>query len=138
MIPKTGQKIAVLFRNGLSETGVVSSWDNNKAVLKSPANHLFIIQDIEKDVMAIKIFAGEDPINVLKSQETEELQLTGNIQDRAKSLVQLRKEQAEAQKDLVKEHFKTAIGTTNVEYGPPRIQKPFNFNSRPKINSRNK
>jgi hypothetical protein len=123
---QTGQHIKILFRNRLSEEGIVQSWDNREGVLKSlDGKSLMIIQHPNRDILAIQVIlenpqeskdkaeqsiskTAGDIIKSIQNSDSQEI-----INDHIKTIAELKKDLDEQERKIVAEKLKDHyIGST--------------------------
>jgi sRNA-binding regulator protein Hfq len=130
MNPEKDQSVKILFKNGMYLDGIVESWTDTKAVLRSlDGNSLIIIQNTSEDIMAVKVYLKTSEKNIeLKTNLEKEFQEVldkpaEDINAKTKRLVDLRMMLSEQDKKIVanklKEHHITE--PNKVKYGYPRF-----------------
>lgn len=120
MIPTKDQYVKIIFKNSTQADGFVEEWSDQKAILRSQdGKSLLIIPDILTNVLAIKVYLeSPQPAHVKVEaalRKKEELNHSfenskkENYDDgylKAKTLLELRKLQAELDKKIVSEKLK--------------------------------
>lgn len=117
MIPQENQNIIIFLKNGIAGTirleGIVISWSNKEAVLKSIAETTtIVIQNTSEDILYYKI------LNTKK--EFEELKVKPNKKpDDIKKIAELKVEMNEAEKDILlsKARSHEPTGQKEIKYG---------------------
>lgn len=136
---KPGQHVKIFFRNNVVEEGIVVSWSDKGAVLKSlSSENKLIIQNTTLDVQAVKIFVEEETkVNNIYIDE----ELKTNERDpklRALKLADLRMLRGQAERERLRHAMRTfSIDDVSYDskgrYGlPTRLRQPPNFNTRKK------
>lgn len=113
MKPVKGQKVEIVFRNSMIQSGIVESWTDQQSVLKDGTSFI-IIENTSQDVMLIRIeLFKEDPFLSTSSQtqkineeldrvlDEEKKEYRPDLSLRAKNLVDLRLEQAKLEKEMI-------------------------------------
>lgn len=136
MFPEKGQHIKIFFRNGAVEEGIVHIWGEKQAVLKSmTTDNLLLIQDVEQDVMAIKIIiVSQQPQEKPKVYVEEDMELPEPERDinlRAMKLSELHRLRIANEKERARKAMTTFNNKGgNVTYGiPTRLQQPPDIDS---------
>lgn len=119
MIPSKNQWVKVFFRNSTQAEGYVEFWSDEKAVLRADEGlSLLIIQDVKADIMLVKVYPDPKPEpkipekRIKFSQEIEEEfeRVSQETQSdeylKAKTLLELRKLQAEQDRKIISEKLK--------------------------------
>jgi len=135
MTPNKNQWVKVFFRNSFQAEGYVDFWSDELAILRSDEGlSLLIIQDVKADIMAVKISIAPQAValpaeKIIKEvQRKEEIdssfeEARNEIQNeeylRAKTLVELRKLQAEQDRKIISEKLKNHIP----QMGASKVQK---------------
>ncbi len=138
MTPIKNQYVRVIFRNSSHVEGFVEQWSEQKALLRSSdGKSLLIIQDVCADIMAIKVYLEPQPeAQLVEPKVTTEVQRKREIDDdfdaevckreenidqylRAKTLLELRKLQAEQDRKIIagklKDHMPTQVRVPKYE-----------------------
>ncbi len=133
MIPTKDQYVKVIFKNSAQADGFVEKWTDKKAVLRSPdGKTVLIIQDVTADIMAVKVFLEpmpqasicEPPIEDVDQEDDqptsdeleddfEEVLRETKIEEylKAKTLIELRRLQAEQDKKIISQKIKNHLPT---------------------------
>jgi len=136
MIPSKDQYVRIIFKNSTHAEGFVESWSGREAVLRSAdGTSLLIIQDVAADIMAVKVYFDppekqskiEEEIERKQEieQDFEEVHKEPEIDQyaKARTLLELRKLQAEQDRKIVSEKLKDHTATqTNVTV--PKYELP--------------
>lgn len=147
MKPEKGDKVKILFRNGAIESGIIESWTDKEAHLKSnESNNILLIQNVNQDVMAVKIILdnnsknNENPLLPVKLENSivnnddnpllqndssksvshkDEKFYVSDMALKAKKLTELRLEQAALEKEKIKNSLKSNQGIQEIKYDLP-------------------
>lgn len=142
MTPVKNQWVKVIFRNSAQAEGYVEFWSDTKAILRSDEGlSLLIIQDVTADIMAVKVYPedavhqppGEEPKVVVEEvQRKEELDVEfektreTRMEEylKAKTLIELRKLQAEQDRKIISEKLKDHVPSTMVASKVQKYELP--------------
>lgn len=133
MIPKQGQRVKLIFRNGLVEEGVVVSWSDKTSVLKAFTSDVYlVINNTNQDIIAFKIFQDISQPKPQQIYDERPLEVKGPAARdpvlRAKNLAELRVLRGDEEKRRAREHlttFHNKGSISSVQYGiPTRLKKP--------------
>lgn len=139
MIPSKDQWVKVFFRNSMQAEGYVEFWSEEQAVLRADEGlSLLIIQDVKADIMAVKVFTYSDPEPVEPEspnkpkftdttpldEEFEKVKRETQMEEylKAKTLLELRKLQAEQDRKIISEKLKDHTPTSQVKV--PKYELP--------------
>ena len=131
MIEK-GQYVKVVFKNSTQLEGVVESWTEKQAILRSVSgDSLMIIQNTSEDVMAIKIILDftpptEVPKKLSIMEEKFEAVRATPVSDphRLQRLADLRKQANQAEKEIIANKLKdNRPEPRESKYGFPNLTK---------------
>lgn len=130
MIPLKDQWVKVFFRNSMQAEGYVEFWSEEQAVLRADEGlSLLIIQDVKADIMAVKVYP--DPVpnepkitdatpieRKLIDEEFEKVKRETQMEEylKAKTLIELRKLQAEQDRKIISEKLR--------EHTPTQVKVP--------------
>lgn len=122
MIPNIGSTVKVYFKGGLVDQGVVDSWDENEAVLRS--SHSYSLINNLDEIILIKVYEDrkeETASEVFVDKELEPQEYHREHIDRALELAELHKLKAEEERKRAREkltEFKPSanLGTTYDNY----------------------
>lgn len=114
MKPSENQYVIITLRNLIQIEGSVKHWSNEKAVIYSKNKDLIIIQNVDQDVLMVKIPSSTNDEPIIKKQELDEefdkiLDSSVEITDqslKAKKLADLRLEQSKLDKLIISSKLK--------------------------------
>jgi hypothetical protein len=135
MIPLKEQWVKVFFRNSMQAEGYVEFWSEEQAVLRADEGlSLLIIQDVKADIMAVKVYTYPDAKKPNEpkitderaplDEEFEKVKRETQIDEylKAKTLLELRKLQAEQDRKIISERLKDHTPTSQVKV--PKYELP--------------
>jgi hypothetical protein len=134
MIPLKEQWVKVFFRNSMQAEGYVEFWSEEQAVLRADEGlSLLIIQDVKADIMAVKVYTYPDPPPPKEpkiaektplDEEFEKVRREDKIDEylKAKTLIELRKLQAEQDRKIISEKLREHTPTSQVKV--PKYELP--------------
>lgn len=129
MFPKKGDRIKLIFRNGLIEEGIVLEFSNENSAVKSiHDDSILIILNTIQDVQAVKIIKSSIEVKDNKNLDFGELSFKERQELKNKSILELKKEKIKTEKeDARKTIFSGESYLKNVEYAIPSQvnKKPF-------------
>jgi hypothetical protein len=140
MIPKTGQHVKIILRNGAMAEGILEEWFANEVQLKSlDGESILIITHPNEDIMLIKVFLEKKPEEDESAPTEEEADaFASQFEDapdektdpfdpmKNMSLAQLRIEKMKQERKIIAEKLKDhspSTGPGKVQYGYPGFGK---------------
>lgn len=145
MIPQKDEYVRVIFRNSTQAEGIVQSWSEHEAILRSlDGASLLIIQDTSSDIMAVKVYLAAPDTStpdVLDKEIEHKEEIDSDFEEvkqevgvdeylRAKTLLELRRLQLEQDRKIISERLKDHTPSGNqmkVQYELPRFFKKQSF-----------
>lgn len=129
---KSGQKIKVFFKDGLTAQGILLSWNDNEVLLKAEdSNNILHVLSPKENLRMVIVFDKEKTIkpqqNISKSSVTEKLQsrqeIETDIKKQAASLADLKVLQIKEEKERINKKLRSFSPTVSSygNYGKPKF-----------------